>query len=132
MPLLYLIILEYGGCVHIKSILWSLIKCKFCASPTFVKIFELFEQLKFRFALEILIETGFISTPIAFLFNSFASISVVPPPRNGSNIQSLILEYLKIKFLGTYGDQLPLYFQECVAHLPLSGNSHIVVSSKLI
>ena len=30
-----------------------------------------------------------------------------------------------------YGDQFPLYFPECVAQLPLSGNDHIVVSSNL-
>ena len=34
-------------------------------------------------------------------------------------------------FLGIYGDQFPLYFPECVAHFPLSGNDQIVVVSKL-
>ena len=34
-------------------------------------------------------------------------------------------------FLGIYGDQFPLYFPECVAQLPLSGNDHIVVFSNL-
>lgn len=32
-------------------------------------------------------------------------------------------------FLGTYGDQLPLYTPECVAQLPLLGNDQIVVGS---
>ena len=46
-------------------------------------------------------------------------------------IQSPSLEYRSIRFLGTYGDQFPRYFPECVAQLPLSGNDQIVVGSSL-
>lgn len=104
---------------------------KFFAFPCFVKIFDFSWHIKFRFELDNLIASELISTPIAFLPNSFASISVVPLPRNWSSIQSSFFEYLKIRFLGTYGDQLPLYSPECVAQFPLCGKDHIVVLSNL-
>lgn len=121
----------YGGWVQIRSILSSFINDKLFAFPCLVNIFEFSWQIKFRFVLDNLTASEFISTPIAFRPNNFASINVVPLPKNWSSIQSFFFEYLKIIFLGIYGDQFPLYFLECVAQFPLSGKDHIVVSSNL-
>ena len=121
----------YGGCVQIRSILSSFINDKLFAFPCLVNIFDFSWQVKFRFVLDNLTASEFISTPIAFLPNNFASINVVPLPKNWSSIQSFFFEYRKMIFLGIYGDQFPLYFPECVAQFPLSGKDHIVVFSNL-
>lgn len=86
--------------MQIRSILSFLIKLRSCASPSLVIIFELLLTEKSRFELEIVIDFSLISTPIALRSNNLASTKVVPLPKNWSIIQSLVLLYLKIRFLG--------------------------------
>jgi hypothetical protein len=75
------------------------------------------------------IEFGFISYAKRFLFKSLHSIAVVPPQIIGSNKKSHSLEYLKIKFLTTSGDQFHLYLLLCVAQFHLRGNDQTVEHS---
>ena len=131
MPLLYFMISAYGGWVQIKSICASLIKFNSAAFPSRIYIFELVSHWNCKFVSEIETDCGLISIPTALRPSSFASTSVVPLPMNWSKIQSPGLEYRSIRFLGTYGDQFPRYFPECVVQLPLSGNDQIVVGSSL-
>lgn len=58
-------IFEYGGCVQIKSIQLSLIKCKFVAFPFIANIFGFVSHWNFKFFLEIKTDCGLISTPDA-------------------------------------------------------------------
>ena len=92
MPLLYLMMSAYGGCVQIKSIFSSFINDKFAAFPFRVNTLDCVSHLNWRFLSEIDIARGFISTPITFLFNNLASTNVVPLPINWSNTQSPSLE----------------------------------------
>ena len=103
-----------------KSILSFLIKFKFLASPLWIYTFPEFSNWKSIFSLHLSIATSFTSTPIIFLLSNFASTSVVPPPINWSKIKSFSFVYLRIKFLGIYGDQFPLHFASWVAQSPLS------------
>ena len=79
--LLYFIISEYGGCVHMKSMLWSFIKSSFCASPILIST-SLLPYAKLSLLILSSTDLGFISTPIISLFSNFASITEVPPPTN--------------------------------------------------
>lgn len=100
---LYFTTSEYGGWVHIKSILSFLNKFKCLASCFFMKI----ELLSFTLCLQIFNEFSLISEPIHILFSLLASIKVVPLPTNWSNTTSPSFEYLNITFLGTWGLQFP-------------------------
>ena len=64
-PLLYLMIFAYGGCVQIKSIRLSLIKCKSVAFPFRVNIFELDSYWNCKFVSDIETDCGLMSTPTA-------------------------------------------------------------------
>src|SRR3989339_942630 len=131
LPLLYLIISTYGGCVAIKSIDSSLIDSNFLASPILIIIFALLCDSKSIAFFVIFIISGFISIPIKFLFKSLHSIAVVPDPTIWSSTISFSFEYLKIILRDICGAQLPLNEELCVAQSPLCGKDHTVVHSSL-
>ena len=112
-----------------RSIELFSIKFRFLASPTFTfkDKSESFSKSIFDFVNSTI--SGFISIPITFLPVSLHSINVVPEPHIWSKTVSPSCEYLKIKFLGIWGAQLPLNFELCVAQLPLLGKDQTVVVS---